>query len=321
MLRHHLLIFLRNLNRQKVNSFITLSGFVLGLTSVLLAFAVITDERNYDEFHTKAERIYRVNKHYHEPNGDKSKNAETPGLMAETMDADFPEVEAAAHIAPWFDEVLLTYEDQNLTVDNWVFADSNFFRLFDFNILRGGKRSQVLSQPGQILLTPALAQTLFGDQDPVGKTILGQGNKLYTVSGIVEPAPRRSHIQYDAIASWVSTKGDSGFLDYSFMNNWLGQTVYTYLLLRNPEQQAVVDAKLVDFTKQYMPDRTDRYQFYLQPLRDIYLHSNDLRYIRGGKYGSATFLGTFTLISLLVLFIACINYINIATARSLQRAK
>ena len=321
MLKHNLSVFIRQLFRDKTNTLITLSGLVLGLTAVLLAFTFISDEHRFDQFHSKSERIFRVNKDYSDPSGDLSKNAETPGRMAATLDADFPEVEVAAHIAPWFGDVLVSYEDQHIEVDNWVFADSNFFRIFDFNILKGGDRSQVLAQPGQILLTPSLAHRLFGDQNPIGKTIFGLKDKLFTVSGIIEEAPRQSHIQYGAIASWASTESSSGFLDFSFMNNWLGQTVYTYALLRRPDQMAAVNAKLPQFTAQYMPDRTERYAFYLQPLSEVYLHSTDIRYLRGGKYGSATFLRTFSIIALLILLIACFNYINITTARSMQRAK
>ncbi|MEO1259746.1 MAG: ABC transporter permease [Bacteroidota bacterium] len=321
MFKHHFLVFFRSLIRQKTNSIISLSGIVLGLTAVLLAYAFIADEQGFDAFHTKADRIFRVNKTYQEPSGGVTKNAETPGKMAPTLDEDFPEVEAAAHYAPWFQDVLVSYDDQHIEVDNWAFADSNFFRLFDFEILRGGHRSQVLAQPGQVLLTPALAQSLFGDQNPVGKTVKGVNDKLFTVSGILAEAPRQSHIQYDAIASWASTESGSGVLDFSFMNNWLGQTVYTYVMLRRPGQMAAVNEKLPAFTEQYMSNRKDTYGFYLQPLNEIYLQSDDLLYLRSGKYGSATFLRTFSIIALLILLIACFNYINITTARSLQRAK
>ena len=97
-----------------------------------------------------------------------------------------------------------------------------------------------------------MAQTLFGGEDPLGKVIKGQSDKDYIVAGIVKAAPRQSHIQYDAIVSWASTESQSNFLNFSFMNNWLGQTVYTYLLLRKPEQIVAVNEKLPHFTAQYM---------------------------------------------------------------------
>lgn len=298
-----------------------MSGLVLGLTAVLLAFVFIADEQKFDQFHSKADRIFRVNKYYNAASGERSKNAETPGLMAAALDADFPEVEAAAHINPWYNEVLVTYEDQHVKVKDWMFADSNFFRLFNFEILRGEHRSKVLSQPGQVLLTPSMAQRLFGDQDPVGQTIQGINDQMFTVSGIVEEPPRQSHIQYEIIASWASTEPGSGVLDFGFMNNWLGQTVYTYIMLRQPDQMEALNSKLPEFTAKYMADRTDRYDYFIQPLSEVYLHSYDIRYLHGGKYGSAPFLKTFSIIGLLLLLIACFNYINVTTARSLQRAK
>lgn len=319
MLRQTIQLFIRRLFRNKADSLISLGSITLGLTAVLLAFTFIWDEKAYDEFHDKSDRLFRVNKNYADPSGDISQNAETPGLMADALVQDLPEVEAATHIAPWFDPVLTTYEENNIEVKNWVFADEHFLQLFDFQLLEGGRAEDILTQPGQVLLTPTLAENLFGDQNPIGKNIQGLNDQMFTVGGIIEEAPRRSHLQYDLIASWAST--ENGFLGFSFMNNWLGQTVYTYALLNDPAQMQAVNQKLPGFTEKYMPDRTDRYDFYLQPLSDIYLYSYDLRYLRGGKYGSATFLRTFSLIALLILVIACFNYINITTARSLQRAK
>ncbi len=321
MLKQNILVFLRRMMRNKADSFISLGSLTLGLTAVLLAFTFIMDERGFDQFHSKADRIFRVNKNNTDPSGNISKNAETPGRMAAALEEDFPEVAAAAHVAPWFDAVLVSHEERNLEVDNWVFADDKFFQIFDFKVLEGGNPAALLAQPGNVLITPTLAEGLFGSENAVGKSFQGLSDKLYTVAGIIEENPRQSHLQYDLIASWASTTGDSGFLDFSFINNWLGQTVYTYVLLDDPSQMAAVNAKLPDFTARYMSNRAEVYDFYLQPLSDVYLRSNDLLYLRGGKYGSAVFLRTFSVIALLILLIAIFNYINITTARSLQRAK
>ena len=195
---------------------LTISGLVIGLTAVFLAFVAINDDFRFDTFHKKADRIFRVNKAVKEQNGDLTKNAETPGLMAPTLDAEFPEVELATHIAPWFDKILLTYEDQNTFVDNWVYADSNFLQVFDFKMIKGANPATILSTPGQLIITPKLAQTLFGGQDPIGKVVKGQNDKDFTIAGVIEAAPRQSHIQYDALVSWASTESQSNFFDFSF---------------------------------------------------------------------------------------------------------
>ncbi len=321
MFKQNLRLFFRVITRQRLHSVLTIGGLGLGLTAVLLAFVFIQDERSFDSMHHKMDRLYRVNKWVTDPSGERFQDAETPGRMAAALDEDFPEVEAAAKVAPWFDKVLLSYEDQNQWIDNWVFADSNFFYLFDFQLLGGADPNQVLAAPGQIVLSQSLAKRLFGDRDPIGKSIQGLNDQLYTVSAVVADAPRQSHLQFDALVSWASTQPGSNVLNFGFMNNWLGQTVYTYLLLRDPNQKAAVDGKLADFTARYMPNRADRYSYYLQPLEDIYLNSYDLRYVRFDKMGSAAFLRTFSWIALLILLIACFNYINMTTARSLQRAK
>ncbi len=320
MLKHFLTLAIRHFTRNKGYTLINLAGLVMGLTAVLLASAFIADETGYDRFHAKADRIFRVNKRVAEPSGARLPTAESPGRMAETLVADYPEVEAACHVAPWFDDVLLTREDRALVTEGFVFADGNLFELFDLDLLRGDP-GNVLSRPGQILLTPALAQALFGDEDPVGKSLVGLQDQRYTVSGIIQEPPRRSHLRYEALASWASTRPESGFHDFPFLNNWLGQTVYTYVLLDDPAKKTALEDKLPAFTARYMANRTDSYDFYLQPLTEVYLHSQDLRYLRGNQYGSATFLRTFSLIAFFILVVACFNYINISTAKSLGRAR
>lgn len=321
MIKQNLLLFLRRLLRNKTQFFITLSGMVLALTAIILAFTFINDEKGYDSFHKDARNIFRVNKWYKEPSGDRVKLAETPGLMSPQLINDFPEIVSSTRLAPWFNDVLLSYNNKNIKTKKWVFADSNFFSFFDFHVIRGGDPAQIFKGPGKMLITPAIAKAMFGDADPIGQTIKGIDDKLYTVTGIVEEAPRQSHIQYDVLISYATTSGGKDFLDFGFMNGWLGQTVYTYVKLQQSEQIASVNKKFPAFTARYMSNRINDYEFYLQPLSEIYLNSYDIRFLRGGKYGSATFLRTFALVSLLIIIIACFNYINIITAQSLQRAK
>ncbi len=319
MLHHYLTIIRRLFTREWGYTLINLSGLVLGLAAVLLAFTFIRDEFQYDAFHEKGGRIFRVNKWVKEDSGERFLVAETPGLMAPTMVQDYPEVEAATHLAPWFDEVLLAYGDQSLKTESFVFADANFLQLFDFEVIRGD--ASALAAPGQLLLTPKLAAALFGEEDPIGKAVQGLNDQVYTVAGIIAEPPRRSHLQFEALASWSSTEPGSGYHDFGFMNNWLGQTVYTYLLLGDAGQESGLEAKFPAFVERYMENRTDRYDFFLQPLSEIYLHSDNIRYLRGNKYGSAVFLRTFSVIAILVLLIACFNYINISTAKSVKRSR
>ncbi len=320
MFHHYLTIVKRLILRQRVYFLINTAGLVLGLIAVLLAFVFITDESSYDAFHDKADRIVRANKWVVGESGDRDNTAETPGLMAAALENDFPEVETAARVCPWFDEVLLSNKERNIEVNNFAFADHNFFEVFDFQLERGNPK-EALNAPGQALITPKVAQALFGNEDPVGKTFLGIDDKEFTVTGIIEEAPRRSHIQYDVLASWASTVPENGFLNFSFMNNWLGQTIYTYALLSENADIAALDKKMPDFVARYMPNRADRYFFYFQPLTEVYLHSYDVRFLRGVKIGSAPFVKLFLIIAGLILVVACFNYINISTAKSLSRAK
>ena len=205
--------------RNKTHFFITLSGMVLALTAIILAFTLISDEKGFDNFHKDTDHIFRVNKWSKEPSGDRYKVAETPGLMSAELIHDFPEVVSSTRLAPWFNDVLLSYENKNITSTKWLFTDSNFFSFFNFKLIEGGDPSEVLQGPGKMLITPSMAKSLFGDADPVGKVIKGLNDKLYTISGIVEASPRQSHIQYDVIVSYATTSGGENFLDFSFMNN------------------------------------------------------------------------------------------------------
>ena len=148
MFKQNLRLFFRVIKRERLHSVLTIGGLGLGLTAVLLAFVFIEDEKSFDTMHHKMDRLYRVNKWVTDPGGERFQDAETPGRMAAALDEDFPEVEAAAKVAPWFDKVLLSYEDQNQWIDNWVFADSNFFYLFDFQLMAGADPNRVLSAPG-----------------------------------------------------------------------------------------------------------------------------------------------------------------------------
>lgn len=320
MLRHHFRQILRLFQKDKVNFGLNLGGLALGLAAVLLSFVFIQDERSFDAIHKKKERIYRIcnDKRDNSPNGDPHKTADTPGKMAGVLMNNYPEVAIATRVMPWWEEVLVTRQQTKEYAKNWTFVDSSFFELFDFEVVRGaGKKT--LMVPGRVLLSESMAVKLFGSEDPIGKTFTGLSNLTYTVGGIVQDPPRTSHLRYDILAAWSTT--EAGVLGFNWMNNWLGQTVYTYVLLNNSTQAPQLNRKLSGLVEQHMPKRADRYHFYLQPLSEVYLQSDDLRYLRGGIYGSESFLTTFWIISLLILFIACFNYINITTSRALFRAK
>ena len=172
MFKNYLKISLRNLLRYKGYSLINIVGLAIGITCTIMIFLFVQDEMSFDNFHTKSDRLYRLNKKVTHQTGGTEWHAITPGLMGPTMVSDFPEVEQSLRLLPWFDDVLMTRGETSLKVSNVVFADSNFFDIFDFRLLQGNAKtalveplSIILSEKtaGKFLAIPILLARLFKD--------------------------------------------------------------------------------------------------------------------------------------------------------------
>ncbi|MEP2669364.1 MAG: ABC transporter permease [Cyclobacteriaceae bacterium] len=322
MIKSYLLTALRHFRKNKLHASINILGLGLGLMVSMMALIFMLDEQSFDTFHTKAERLYRLNKVRTDNQGNTSLNAESSGLYGPGMKDEFPEVEKFVRYQPWYNTVVLSFEGRNITLkeEEAVFVDNDFFNVFDFELVRGN-REEALVRPSTIVLTNRIASLLFGSQDPIGKSIVGINGLEFEVTGVAEEAPRNSHIQYKALISFASTTPQLGPLDYEWMNNWHTQTLTTYLLLYPEADPAPIRSKLKDFTAQHIPTRVDSYEFYLQPFKDIYLSSNVVLYHRMAKTGNQKYVYFFGLIAGFILFIACVNYINISTSKSTKRAR
>lgn len=215
MLTSYLTAALRNVRKHKLHTFITVVGLALGLMTSLLALMFVMDERSFDTFHSKADRMYRLNKVSLEEDGSTFNTAETSGMMGPTMVAEFGEVERVVRYSPWYNTVMLTNKDRNaeLSEKDILIVDSTFFHVFDFELVRGSA-DEVLTRPGTIVLTETLASSLFGAEDPIGRTIVGINNLEFEVTGIAKEAPRNSHIQYKALVSWTSTVPQLGAMPF-----------------------------------------------------------------------------------------------------------
>jgi len=322
MLKSYLLTALRHFSRNKLHASINILGLGLGIMVSLLALIFLLDEKSFDQFHSKGDRIYRLNKVRVDDTGKSVLNAESSGLYGPGMKEAFPEVENFSRYMPWFDEVVLSYEDTNVALKEQrsVFVDNSFFEMFDFEIIQGNK-SNVLSRPSTIVLTPALANTLFKNEDPIGKKVVGINSVEFEVTGIVKEAPRHSHIQYDALMSYSTTTPQLGPLDYEWMNNWNTQGITTYLQLHPGANLLDVREKLKPFTSLHIPSRANDYLFYLQPFRELYLQANEVMFHKMAKTGNQRYIIFFELIALFILAIACINYINISTSKASKRGR
>ena len=322
MLKNYLRVAWRNVFRHKVHSFINVFGLAIGLASFVIIFLYVQDELSYDRYHDKADRIYRVNSDV--------KGAEYAASMAfpvgSTLQSDYPNfVESYVRLfnfqAP---TVAITYspdggEQLRFNESNFFFADSTLFDVFDFDLLVGDKNT-ALVQPNSILLTERMADKYFGNEDPVGKSIQldNQGTINFTVAGILANPRTNSHFQYDFFGSMVTLDAFSG--GPFQQNNWYWNPAWTYIVT-----PANVD---IDTFKSFFPEFVDKYwpafvkeqaEMYLQPLTDIHLTSRLDFEIRPNS--DITYVYIFSAIALFILLIACINFMNLTTARSGQRAK
>ena len=314
MLKNYLKLAIRNLQRTKGYSFINLFGLTLGLTCCFFLYLYVDDELSYDQFHINKDRIYRVT---FATDGDgQATNANGSFGPGATMINDFPEIEKSTRINKSSeDKVLIVANDKKLSEPGFVFADSTFFQVFSFPLLKGDP-DRALQRPNTIVISESMARKYFDGEEAFGKTIEADfennGHLVpMEITGIMKDIPSNSHIKANMIASLHSREIK--------LDNWGGfYMVYTYILLKDASQASALSGKLIGYPKKYMG--TDAwYELGIQPLTDIHLMSAlAAEFEANGSIGSVY---VFSAIAAIVLLIACINFMMLATARSLRRAK
>ncbi len=319
MFKNHLKIALRTLWRKPGYSFINIAGLALGLVCCFFIGWYVLDEWRFDRFHEKGGRVYRVVTDF-EVEGQVREQPYTPAILASYLAADFAEVEAVVRLRN--DQALLQYDAPDGTVRTFQeeavsFVDPSIFEVFSFPLLVGDAAS-ALAEPNQVVLSENAAARYFGTDAPLGKRLQDEEGRDFVVVGVMADMPAQSHLHYEVLFS-LSTLETGG--PAWFFQNWLNTSMLTYVLLRNLGQAPTLAAQFPAFLGRHAGPRLQeaelRMDFHLEPLHTIYLQST-----RGGaaRKGSLTNLYLFTLIAFFVLFIASINFINLTTARSSERA-
>jgi len=324
MLKNYLKIALRNLRKHKAYSFINIAGLAIGISCCALIMLYVQDELSFDRFHKNADRIYRVALSA-AASGTPINSATTSAPMAAALVQEYPEVRGAARFWP-IGRVLIGHENNRFYEDRFLFADSSVFEVFTFPLLSGDPKT-ALAQPNSVLLTEAMARKYFGNENPLGKFLRYDNRADYKITGVLKNIPRRSHLQFDFLASLITQPRSQSPL-------WISNSYYTYLLLQENYAPLQLEAKFPALVKKYVAPQIEqaidksfdeaiaagaKYDFYLQPLPSIYLHStaqNDLAVTSDVKY-----VYILTAIAVFILLIAAINFMNLATARSSNRAK
>jgi len=300
-------------------------GLTIGLTSFLLITIYVIHELSYDRFHKNYENIYRV-KVKGVMAGSTLDQAITAAPMAQALLADYPEIEHATRVrraGAW----LVKYNESRFNEDGVLFSDSTFFDVFSFKLLRGDPKT-ALTNPRSMILTQEFAKKYFGNDDPLGKRMsLEADTNLYTVTGVIQNIPSNSHFKFDMLGS-LNSLGDSK------SREWLNHNYYTYLILKNGIKKSDLEAKLPGIVIKYVGPEIKKYigitiedfqkagnqfGYILEPLKDIHLKGAPQYPIEPA--GSLKTVTIFAVIAFLILLIAIINYINLATAKSAGRAK
>ena len=313
MLGNYLKIAYRNLVRRKSYAAINVLGLAIGLAACLVIGLFVRHELSYDRFHPNADRVYRVV--HPSPDGDGGQPRVPPGL-AQVVESRFPEVEHATEVS-WPRTTLMALGAERRYVDDVVTADDNFFDVFPFELLRGNPEI-VLAGPNRLVLTQSLAQRFFGDQDPVGQVVRVEDGADYTVTGVVEDVPSNAHFSFQALRSLTAKQRTDRYgsdVRWGFFGEFL------YVVLHEGSDPEALGNKLTAYAKAAdTPEWVhDQVQFSIQPVTAIHLHSDFSGEI--APQSDVRYLYLFSAIGVLILLIACVNYMNLATARSAGRAR
>ena len=312
MLKNYFKIAWRNLKKNKLYGFVNILGLAIGITSCILISLYIESEWSYDRFHKNADRITRVTMEYSN-GGTVRKYATTGTKVGPQLKRTFPSVVAFARTFKY--PRVIRYQDKVFNEKNFLYTDSSFFDIFSFKLIRGNP-STALNAPHQLVITETMAKKYFGNEDPVGKTLLIANSDNYIVTGITLDAPENSQVHFDFIASFTS-------LDDSKTEDWWTANDITYLLLNHAGQLPQLQGQLSAFMKtpsvrkEAHVEGNDYLTYNLEPLVKVHLHSS----LDGFEpNGNITYVYILAAIGILILFIACVNYTNLATAQSAGRS-
>jgi putative ABC transport system permease protein len=325
MLINYLKIAVRNLLRFKIYSFINIVGLAVSISACILIFLWVMDELSYDKFNKNADRIFRPYISI-KINNSELNHAMTPAPLGEALYKDCPEVESFTRIWTFDKAPIVRYGVKVFNEKRFLYVDSSFFKVFTTEFVKGNPKTALI-KPGTVVLTESTAHKYFGDENPMGKIINVDKNRNYVVTGVIKNIHNESHFHYDFLGS-ISTHANSR------SSNWLEDGWYTYLLLRKGSSSSEFQKKLNIEVKKYlepqfvafsgktlkqMEDNGNKFGFILEPLKSIHLYSHLDSEIEPN--GEISYVFIFSAIAIAILLIACINFINLSTARSGRRAK
>lgn len=316
MLKSYLTLAFRALRKHRLYSILNVAGLAVGLASFFLIALFIADEMSYDRYHKDADRVYRVAREWVDAAGDPTlRVARISAPIGPALEAEFADVEAAARI--WGNGGLIGYAGEHFDEYGFYFASANVFDVLTIPLLEGNPAT-ALQEPFTIILTAEKARKYFGDEDPMGKVLQLDTEYDLRVTGVVDDLPGNSHFEFDFLASMSTLEA---ILADDAFSSWRGNNSFgTYVRLAERADADRLEAEFTTYlNRQYTEEQGMTSWLFLQPLTGIHLHSNLATEF--GPTGDAVHVYLFATVALLVLLIACFNFMNLATARTARRAR
>ena len=323
MFKNYVKVAVRNLLKQKFYSFINITGLAVGIACCLLILLYVRHELSYDRYHEKVDRLHRVTVSLRF-GGTEGEAGVVGRPTAQALVDDYPEVETAVRVTEtsnWF----VRYGDKTFKETRLAFADHTLFEVFTIPLLKGYPAT-ALKEPNTLVLSEAMAMKYFGHEDPLGKTLNLDGTKDYLITGVFENMPDNSHFHCDFFASFAT-------VEERYSPIWLSFNLFTYIVLREGADAAALEDKFPEMVEKYCGPEFEMFanttleelvasgnyvRYHLQPVLDIHLHSRvDDEF---EPNGDITVVYIFSAIALFILIIACVNFMNLSTARSANRA-
>jgi putative ABC transport system permease protein len=312
MLKNYFKTTFRYFWNHKIFSLINIIGLATGICVCFFALFYVQFELSRDSYNQKADNIYRLVTDVKTATGINYES--TPEPMAAAMQTVFPEIKDAARV--FMDDLVIQSKPGNAIKEEIAYADASVFKIFTWPLLRGNA-GHLFDAPFNVVLTESSAKKYFGTADPLGQTLLINGKDKATVTGTMNDIPYDSHLKVDMLFSMSTLTNGPGWA-----HNWTRFGFYTYLLLQPDQAPTKLQAKFPAFVKQNFDQSQVKYQLAIEPLKKVYLYGKPRGHRTGASAsGSITNVYIVSVIALLVLFIACFNFINLTTAFSLQRAK
>lgn len=324
MFKNYLHVALRSLWKNRFYSIINIMGLAIGLCCFLFILIFVGDELSFDRYHAKANRTYRIN--FEGFAFEQELNYAVVGApFGPTILEAYPEVVEQCRFRDR-GSYTVHYENQSYQENRWIFADSTLFDVFSFELVKGDPK-RALTEPYTLVITEEIALKYFGNEDPIGKSVKVDNEDLYRITGVMKAVPHNTHFSFDLFASMAT-------IDESRNSEWMSNNFQTYVVLQEGTDPEVVNSKFEGLIRQYIAPELEQYlgksyddlltagnyiTFSLFPMQKIHLYSDKLEEL--GTNSDIKYIYIFTFIGAFILLLACINFMNLSTARSAGRAK